>query len=52
MSEYLNLASSPVEPGDEYIQAAIIAQKAKLLVMDFFSKCDQIRRKLQFGHIY
>ena len=28
------------------------AQKMKLSITDFFSKCDQIRRKLRFGHIY
>ena len=28
------------------------AQKMKSSIKDFFSKCDQIRRKLRFGHIY
>ena len=27
-------------------------KKMKLSIKDFFSKCDQIRRKLRFGHIY
>ena len=27
-------------------------KKIKLSIKDFFSKCDQIRRKLRFGHIY
>ena len=27
------------------------AQKMKFSIEDFFSKCDQIRRKLRFGHI-
>ena len=30
----------------------ITAQKMKFSIKDFFSKCDQIRRKRQFGHIY
>ena len=28
------------------------AQKMKFSIKDFLSKCDQIRRKLRFGHIY
>ena len=27
------------------------AQKIKFAMKDFFSKCDQIRRKLRFGHM-
>ena len=30
----------------------ITAQKMKFSIKDFFSKCDQIHRKRQFGHIY
>ena len=28
------------------------AQKMQFSITDFCSKCDQIRRKLRFGHIY
>ena len=28
------------------------AQKMKFSIKDFFSKCEQIRRKLRFVHIY
>ena len=27
-------------------------QKMKFSIKDFFTNCDQIRRKLRFGHIY
>ena len=30
----------------------VIAQKMKFSIKDFFGKCDQIRRKLGFAHIY
>ena len=33
-------------------KAQITAQKMKFSIKDFFSKCDQIRRFLQIGHIY
>ena len=29
----------------------LTAQKLKFSIKDFFSKCDQTRKKLQFGHI-
>ena len=30
----------------------VILEEYKFFIMDFFSKCDQIRRKLRIGHIY
>ena len=33
------------------LEKSIIAQKMKFSIKDFFSKCDQIRSFLRFGHI-
>ena len=39
--------------GSGYSQASIYtAQKMKFSIKNLFSKCDQIHRKLRFGHIY
>ena len=29
----------------------VILEEYKFFIMDFFSKCDQIRRKLRIGHL-
>ena len=36
----------------ESIEIIYTAQKLKLSIKDLFSKFDQIRSKLRFGHIY
>ena len=41
------IASYKVEPSHQST-----VQKMKFSVKDFFSKCDQIHRKLGFDHIY
>ena len=35
-----------------FVNSTYTAQKAKFPNKYFFSKCDQIHRKLRFGHIY
>ena len=37
----------PIEIGNLFFDCLLIAQKVKFSIMDFFSKCDQIHRKLR-----
>ena len=48
---FLGQISLPNGPKIKFL-SFIIAHKIKFSIKNFFSKCDQIRRKLRFGHIY
>ena len=46
------LTTAKKNPLIKVLNSKITAQKMMFFIKDLFSKCDQIRRKLRFGHIY
>ena len=52
MSNLINVELAVPRTVQRQTMQSNTAQKMKFSIKDFFSKCDQIRRKCGLGHIY